>query len=1121
MSPILLGFLGLLFIAVTVAIVRRLELEGEVVVIAVAQGDDKEVLVELKRFLQENNKVNRGAYDEWQETDASPCGWHGVTCDGASRVTSLDLSHASISGPAFGNFSRLSALASLDLSDNTITGAGDIGQCRGLVHLNLSHNLIDGSLDLSALNALRTLDVSWNRLVGGGVAANFTAICADLAVFNVSTNGLTGDITAMLDGCARLEYVDLSSNKFTGELWPGVARFRQFSAAENNLTGSVPSTTFPDSCKLESLDLSANNLTGSFPDSIAKCVNLKYLSLWGNGFNGVIPAGLGNLTVIETMVLGKNSFDRRIPPELTNCTKLQFLDISSNSFGGEVQDTFGKFTSLRYLVLHHNNYTGGIVSSGVLRLPLLARLDLSFNEFSGELPPELANMKSLKYLMLAYNQFSGSIPPEYGRLTQLQALDLSHNMLSGGIPATIGNLTSLLWLMLAGNQLSGEIPREIGKCTSLIWLNLADNELTGKIPPEMAAVGSNPGPTFAKNRRDTTVLAGSGECQAMKRWIPASYPPFSFVYSIMTRENCRSIWDRILKGYGIVPICTNSSSPVRSNTISGYVQLSSNRLSGEIPPEIGAMQNLSLLHLDGNRLTGQLPPEIARLPLVVLNVSRNNISGAIPSEIGRIRCLEMLDLSYNNFSGELPGSLSQLTELNRFNVSYNPLLSGDVPVAGQFGTFDEQSFLGDPLISLQGGAASGGKQPPPEATGVPAVRARGIMSPRPRTIAVWFTFSLLVAFVAGALVFFMANLRARFPVDQDPDPESPFSCENPKCSGKCSLQSSTTSSSPPSGSSSSATGCSSSTDGVKVFQLCVSKTAFTYRDIVAATRDFSDDLVIGRGGYGVVYRGELPDGRAVAVKKLARPRDGGDCEREFRAEMEVLADRMGSTWPHPNLVTLYGWCLSGSSKILVYEYLDGGNLESLIGDVEAYGWARRLDAAIGVARALVFLHHECRPAVVHRDVKASNVLLDGKDGRAKVTDFGLARVVRPGDTHVSTVVAGTVGYVAPEYGQTWRATTKGDVYSYGVLLMELATGRRAVDGGEEECLVEWARRMAKEGWVSRETTAAAVPGAVSWELLKLGMRCTADAPHERPDMPDVLAALVEVAETGGVGLEFT
>jgi Leucine-rich repeat (LRR) protein len=360
--------------------------EGEVVVVTRAQdGGDRDVLVELKRFLQENNKVNRGAYDAWPETDASPCNWQGVRCDATGRVASLDLSGASISGPAFGNFSRLPALSTLDLSGNTLNSTGDVSQCRGLVHLNLSRNLITGPLDLSGLTRLRTLDVSRNRLEGG-VAGRFPAACADLAVLNVSTNRLTGNITGLLDGCGRLEYVDLSSNNFTGELWPGVARFSEFSAAENNLTRSVSSTTFPDGCRLQSLDLSSNWLVGKFPDSIAKCAELTYLSLWGNNFTGTIPAGMGALAAIETLILGNNQFDRHIPAELTNCSRLQFLDISSNAFGGDVQGIFGRFASLRYLVLHHNNYTGGIVSSGVLRLPLLARLDLSFNEFSGELP---------------------------------------------------------------------------------------------------------------------------------------------------------------------------------------------------------------------------------------------------------------------------------------------------------------------------------------------------------------------------------------------------------------------------------------------------------------------------------------------------------------------------------------------------------------------------------------------------------------------------------------------------------------------------------------------------------------------------------------------------------------
>ncbi|KAK6123063.1 hypothetical protein DH2020_043215 [Rehmannia glutinosa] len=182
---------------------------------------------------------------------------------------------------------------------------------------------------------------------------------------------------------------------------------------------------------------------------------------------------------------------------------------------------------------------------------------------------------------------------------------------------------------------------------------------------------------------------------------------------------------------------------------------------------------------------------------------------------------------------------------------------------------------------------------------------------------------------------------------------------------------------------------------------------------------------------------------------------------------------------------------------------------------------RRMDVALGVARALVFLHHECFPSIVHRDVKASNVLLD-KNGKARVTDFGLARVVDDGGSHVSTMVAGTVGYVAPEYGQTWQATTKGDVYSYGVLAMELATGRRAVDGGEE-CLVEWAKRVIGDGRVgfSRATIPVAVlvsglaDGAEKMsELLRIGIWCTAESPHCRPNMKEVLAMLFRVSCSG-------
>ncbi|CAL9186502.1 unnamed protein product [Musa hybrid cultivar] len=1064
---------------------------------AIAGATDREVLLALKDYLEATNPIYRGAYARWNASDSSPCNWPGITCTGAGRVNGVYLAESNISSEIFSNFSLLTELTHLDLSANAIGGfvPADLNRCSRLEYLNLSSNIIGGELNLTGLTNLVTVDLTRNRF-NGSIRANFPAMCANLVSLNISTNSFGGDITGCFDQCPKLKYLDLSSNHFVGGIWPGFPSLRQLLISENSFTGEFLPSTFASGCDLESLDLSRNSFSGTFPSSIANCSKLTSLNLWGNAFTGAVPSGIGSLSELSALNLGNNSFDRNIPEELLNCSKLVFLDFSNNTFGGDIQEIFGRFVTLNYLILHGNQYTGGILSSEILKLRSLMRLDLSRNRFSGILPVEITTMPKLKMLILAYDGFSGCIPPEFGRMAGLQLLDLSHNKLTGSIPPAIGNLTSLLWLMLASNDLTGEIPPEIGNCSSLLWLNLANNQLSGGIPPEISAIGRNPAPTFEANRREIRGVApGSGDCLTMNRWIPASYPPFNFIYTLMTRQSCRTTWDRLLKGYGIFPICSNSSSQVRSLAISGYLQLSGNRLSGGIPPEIGRMRNLSLIHLDANHLSDRLPPEIGGLPLVILNVSDNRLSGEIPMEIGGLRCLSSLDLSRNNFSGELPPSLSGLSELNKFNVSYNPLLSGTVPVTGQIATFDRDSFLGDPLIGFP--SLSGRGAPPPSGDGG-ASGGHG----RWTTVAFWVLIALTSIFVAcGALSFAVFRLRGPHSA-VDPDPEELLS-DGVKRRSDAAM---------------SVYSSSSDGVGVRVFRLDngEAELAFTYGDILAATGNFDERSVVGRGGCGVVYRGVLQDGRCVAVKKMQRRRGKGEMregedagEREFQAEMEVMAGARGRG--HPNLVRLYGWCLAREAALLVYEYMEGGSLEEVIEDWGRFGWQRRLGAATGVARALAFLHHECVPAVVHRDVKASNVMLDAW-GRARVTDFGLARSVGAGESHVSTVVAGTVGYVAPEYGQTWRATTRGDVYSYGVLAMEMATGRRAIDGGEE-CLVELVRRAAEaEGGLRAGEEEGA---AEMLALLTVGLRCTADAPHARPGMMEVLAELLSIADRNG------
>ncbi|KAG9439714.1 hypothetical protein H6P81_019879 [Aristolochia fimbriata] len=977
---------------------------------------DEEVLIQLKKFLEQHNRVNQGKYRRWgQQPELPVCNWPGISC-GDGRVVSVNLSESYIAGPFFHNFSAMGSLAALDLSKNAINGElpADLNDCKNLRYLNISHNIIEGELNLSGLNRLENLDLTLNRF-SGGIQANFPALCANLVSLNLSMNNFTGDVANSFDNCSALRYLDLSSNKFVGPIWEGFASLTEFSVSENNLTGEISREMFASACNLQMLDLSENQFAGQFPPEISNCEAMASLNLYGNEFWGPIPPQFGKLKNLEALYLGSNNFSRDIPETLLNCSKLVFLDMSKNQFGGEIQPIFGRFVQLK----------------------------------------------------------------------------------------------SLLWLMLANNTLSGEIPPEIGNCSSLLWLNLANNRLSGDIPAEISTVGSNPKPTFDSNRQYGKIMAASGECLAMKRWIPESYPPFSFIYNLLNRKSCRSIWDRLLKGYGIFSICQKSSD-VRQLVISGYIQLTGNELTGEIPPEIGNMRNLSLLHLGKNALSGSLSPELKNLPLVFLNVSWNNFSGEIPDELGELNCLQNLDLSHNNFSGEFPAvSLNQLNELSKFNVSYNPLLTGTIPSTGQLATFESTSFVGDPLLKL---CNDGSDAPGNGKSGVDARHSRK----RSRRVVAYLVFLVLtVAFLlCGALSFMVVCSVARKRDDSTGFlSDSKRRHDDPEASRSSSR-------------------ISSDAAAVKVFKL--GKAAFTYEDIVAATGGFSEEAIVGVGGSGQVYRGVLPDGRVVAVKKIQR--EGPEGEREFRAEMEVLSGgESGVGWPHPNLVTLFGWCLYGSEKLLIYEYMEGGSLEEVIGDRRRLGWRRRVEVAVGVARALVFLHHECSPPVVHRDVKASNVLLDG-EGRARVTDFGLARVVGPGESHVSTMIAGTVGYVAPEYGQTWRATTKGDVYSFGVLAMELGTGRRAVEcgaGGCDECLVDWVRRVA--GGPHRGLRGAVVPVMMSamgvreaeeeaespaseaaeglgemCELVRIGLRCTAESPHSRPDMKEVLGMLLRV-----------
>ncbi|OEL26275.1 putative LRR receptor-like serine/threonine-protein kinase, partial [Dichanthelium oligosanthes] len=353
---------------------------------------DKEVLLELKNLLQVHNPINRCAYDDWSESDASPCHWEGVGCDATGHVDVLDLSSSNISSLCYGKFSRLTHL---DLSANSITGelGDDLKRCQSLRYLNLSNNLIGGILDVSGLANLHTLDVSQNRFQHT-ISVNFPAICSNLTFFSVASNNLTGRIDGLLDRCSKLRNVDLSRNSFSGTLWPGVSRLSRFSANDNKLTGFVSSGVFATGCRLQYLNIASNYLHGNFPSSIANCT-------------GPIPKEIGNCTSLLWLNIAGNRLSGGIPPEMApkNCRAIW----SRLAMG---YDPLPVSSPLR---------------------TALGYVQLSGNLLSGEIPSSIGRMRSISLLLLADNGLSGSLPSEIVQLN-LVSLDVSNNDISGEVP---------------------------------------------------------------------------------------------------------------------------------------------------------------------------------------------------------------------------------------------------------------------------------------------------------------------------------------------------------------------------------------------------------------------------------------------------------------------------------------------------------------------------------------------------------------------------------------------------------------------------------------------------------------------------------------------------------------
>ncbi|PSS02903.1 Leucine-rich repeat receptor-like serine/threonine-protein kinase [Actinidia chinensis var. chinensis] len=913
-------------------------------------------------------------------------------------------------------------------------------------------------------------------------SSNPTSVCSWVGVkcfkgrvvsLDLSDMNLYGSVSSVFLSLDKLTELSLAGNNFTGEIKIGnLSSLRSLNISNNQFYGGLD-WDYSSLEDLEVFDAYNNNFTTSLPLGISSLKKLRHLDLGGNYFFGEIPGRYGNLIALEYLLLMGNDLEGKIPGELGNLTNLKHMELGYyNVFEGGIPREFGKLVNLVHLDLSKCELDG-LIPRELGNLNSLETFYLHTNLLSGSIPKQLGNLTSLVNLDLSNNALTGEVPYELVSLKQLKLLNLFMNRLHGSIPEFVADFPNLETLQLWMNNFTGTIPKNLGQNGNLQDLDLSSNKLTGTIPQNLCASGHLRILILLKNFLFGSIPENLGKCSSLVRvrlgqnYLNGSIPS-GFIY--LPQLNLVELQDNYLSG----TLSENVNSTSKPNKLS-ELNLSNNLLSGSLPFSLSNFSSLQTLLLGGNQFSGPIPPSIGELHQVLkLDLRGNSLSGEIPPEIGNCFHLTYLDLSKNNLSSSIPPEISNTRILNYLNLSRNHFnetipksigsmksltiadfsfndLSGNLPETGQFAFFNASSFVGNP--QLCGSLLNNPCNV--TTTTKPTKKASG-------DFKLIFALGLLIC----SLVFAAAAIiKAK---------------SFKKSSG------------------------SSSSWKMTAFK----KVEFMVSEVLECMKDGN---VIGRGGAGIVYHGKMSSGTEIAVKKLlgfgTNSHDHG-----FRAEIRTLGNIR-----HRNIVRLLAFCSNKETNLLVYEYMRNGSLgEALHGKKGSFlGWHLRYKIALEAARGLCYLHHDCSPLIVHRDVKSNNILLNSSF-EAHVADFGLAKFLGDGGaSQCMSAVAGSYGYIAPEYAYTLRVDEKSDVYSFGVVLLELITGRRPVgEFGEGVDIVQWTKKVTscRREEVLRivdPRVLANVPQDEAMHLFFIAMLCTQENSIERPTMREVVQMLSE------------